>query len=346
LRTYSRYLVGGLLAGLAFLLLAGLAAGCGNRPVAVVNGRPITDKEFTDRLKREAGNDVLMGMVARRLVEDEFAKSGLTVDPAKVEEGIAKVKGQFPDEQAALDALAKRGQTIDDLRQEVELSVKAEMLQTKDVRYTDADLQKYFEENRKQRFDKPERVSIRDIIVTSQAEADKVYALAQQPNANFADLARQYSLNPQTRQNGGLTEDIPLEGLPSELKATIGSLKAGQVSKPTKMGQGPTVQFFIIKVEARKPAEKATFEQSRKEVEDLYKASRAKQGTELLTELRKSAKVTIYDPQFQELNNVFQADQQQLPQFGGGAAGGQGKAPAPDAGAQPQGGQPPAPGGQ
>lgn len=318
------------------------ATGCGNRPVALVNGKPITGKELDEELRKQYGHKLLAGLIQRRMIDDAFKAAGLQLDPQEADKRVAdEIKQQFPDEQAAREALAKSGLTMADLKTDAEVELKAQKLATKDVKYTDDDLKKYFAENHAM-FDKPERVTISDIVVGSQAEADKVYALAVSGKTTFGDLARQYSLDMQSRTQGGLMPEAPVEAVPTVLRPILAPMQVGQVSKPLKLGTAPNFQFVLVKLEGRKAAEKATFEGVRADLETAYKRVKALQPAQLMDDLRKNAKVTIYDPKFKDLEAEFKVqDTSQLPSFGpqGGGQAPSGAAP----GGAPGAGQAPAP---
>ena len=61
----------------------------------------------------------------------------------------------------------------------------------------------------------------------------------------------------------------------------------------------------MIKLEARHEAKQATFEEVKAEVEEQYTLRHAKSEQELMNDLRKSAQVTVIDPQYQSLNEFF-----------------------------------------
>jgi len=277
---------------------------------------------------------VLLEMVNRRLVEGALDAAGLTLDTAQTDEEIMKLQERFPTPDAFANWLSQQGLTLEELRSEIAFGQKLEKLCTKDVTgYTEADLDKFFQDY-KARYDKPLRVTISEIVLTTKEEADKVYELATQEGASFADLARQHSVSSIFRDAGGRRPEAPLAALmPPELKAPASTLEVGTVSKPLKVGEGELAQWYIIKVEDRKPPEEATLETARKDVERDYKRLKAKQPAELLSELRQTAQVSIYAPEFQDLNELFRP-QQELPSFGGqgpqggGTAGGGPRAPA------------------
>ncbi|MCE5218568.1 peptidyl-prolyl cis-trans isomerase [bacterium] len=324
---YMRLIGAGLLVACSLLVLAG----CGNQPIAVVNGKKITRKEFLDRLEKESGRDALVAMVQRQLLDDAFTAAKLTIPEAKITEQINTLKERLGGAEGLNKALTAQGMTEQDLRDQIASNLKLEMLATKDVKVDDKALRAFFEQYKMQ-LDRPEMVNYSEIVVASEDVAKRVAASVAKPNANFADLAKQDSVS-DTRDRGGKVSPLPWQAIsPAEVAEALRTLKPGSVSAPiTSQGR-----WYIVKLESITPAQKADFDRDRQKIEEMYKASQAKAGPELLQELLSKANVNIVDPKYADLNEKFKP-KSALPQFGTGGAG------APAAGsneAQPQGQQP------
>ncbi len=324
-----------LLAGLV-AVAALFVAGCGQQPVAIVNGQKITRQEFIDRLKQVAGKQVLTDLIQRKLLEDAIAQAGITVSEKEVQEQLDEIRRRFPSPEAFQEALAARGyKSVDEYKKDIEFGLKLEKLLTKDVKYTEADLKKFFERNR-ELFDKPERVVFSQIVVSSKEEADKIYKELQKPGANFAALARLHSIDAMTREHGGRFPEMPIDNvMPPEVRAALRKMKVGEISKPIQV----LGNWYIVKLEDRKPAEKAVFEKVKREVERAYKARLAKNPGDLLRELVNKAVVQVLDPDLADVQKQFMP-KGKLPSFGGtaparpgeqgkGAKGGKAKASQP-----------------
>lgn len=289
-----------------------MLAGCGQQPVAIVNGQKITRTEFINRLKQAAGKPVLADLLFRRLVEDEFTRSGLKLTDQEVMERVAELKSEFPNEEAFQQWLSSVGMTEQDLVAEMRHQIKEEKLRTRDVKYTEADLRKFFNEN-KARYDKPLRVTISQIVVSTKQEADKVYAELQKPGANFGALARQYSIDAMFRGQGGRLPELPQDRLmPPDLQPLVAKMKVGDVSKPVKIDEN----WYIVKLENRKAPEKASFEKVRAKVERDYTLVSAKPKEALYRDLAAKATVQVLDPDLAQVQEMFMP-KDELPQFGG-----------------------------
>lgn len=331
------------LAGIALLALWG----CSSQPVAIVNGSRVTKQEFYDRLEQAGGERVLADLIARRLLTEAFDKSGLKISDQEVNDEIAKMKKQAPDEASWQQYLKQQGMDDKQFKDFVTFNLKVKKLSEKDVKVTDADLQKFFNEN-KDKFAKPATVILSEIVLTDQAKANEVRKQLDDPKASFATLARQYSVSTFTRERGGRRpEEAVATVMPQALRGALAGLQVGQISQPIKADQ----QWYIIKVEAKNAAEAPVYDKVKDKVQEAYMYTHAKPIQDLIETLRKDAKVQILDPKFSEMQKMF-GPQQALPSFGEGGKGapapaaapaGQGAAPAPAAPAAPAPAAPAAP---
>lgn len=315
--------------------LPAILSGCGKKDIADVNGTKIPAGEFAQQLERDYGHEVLSRMIDRMLVDQGFEKAGLKFPQEKLESVIQEWRDQAGSEEEFQRQLAMQGRTEQDLRDAIEMGIKIEMLGQKDLKYTDADLKKYYQEN-ELRYDEPEKVAFSEIVVQSQKEADDIYQMTQKPDAKFPDLAKQYSIAP-TRSRGGQRPLLSKEEIiPLEARDRAFALSKGEVSKPFKGAE----QWMIIKLDDRRPAKKLTFGEAREKVDEDYKREHMVQPPDLIQQLRNNAQVRIIDPQFIDLQPMYMGPRL-LDQVPGGPPG-EGTPP-PGTPAPPVEGPPPTP---
>lgn len=307
-------------------------AGCGKQPIARVGDHQITRTEFLERLEKDQGREALLGMINRSLIEDAFTQSGLTIDPKELEERMAQIKKQYPSPETFAKLLASRGMTEADVVESIELDLKVQKLCTKDVKMDEAKLKDFLNQY-KDALGEPERVSYSEIVLSTEEEAKKVAAQLAKSKDEFANLAKQHSIAPGSRENGGKVPEVPKEQLyPPQLSEALLALKPGQISEPKQLDG----RWHILKLEKVLPARAASMDKDRKKIEDAFKQSQAKDPQALLTEIREKATVKIIDPKYEDLAEMFQP-KGALPQFGQGGAEGQGGTPPPQgSGAAPQ----------
>lgn len=309
------------LGGLALLTLVG----CANQPVAIVNGSRITKQEFYDRLEQLGGKQVLTDLIARTLLTDAFAKSGLQLTEQEINAEIDKMKKQAPSEAEWQAYLKQEGMTEPEFRDFVTFNLKVKKIAEKGVTIDEAGLKKFFEENR-DKFGKPETVVLSEIVVNNKARADQIRKQLSDPKAVFSTLARQYSISTFTRDRGGKRPEEALATVqPEALRKAISGLQVGQTSQPIKADD----TWYIVKLEQRNAADKADYDKVKDQVREGYMMTHAKQVQEIIEGLRKTARVNILLPKYQEMNRMF-GPPQALPSFGEGQKPG-----APGAGQQP-----------
>jgi len=286
-------------------------AGCDEKPVAVVNGDRITEKEFVDKLKETTGEQILQQMIDRQIVEDAFQKAGLKLSEQDIAASIQEMQSRAPSPAAFQEYLAARGVTLEDLREDLQLQMKVNMLATKDVVVTEEQLKKFYEEH-KDRYDKPLRMKIREIVTPGKQQAEQAMEALRQEGVSFADVAQQFSVSPATRQYGGQRPLTPIDQIfPMELREVVSGAQEGEPIGPIQTQQG----WYVLQIEQRLPAETATFKSAKEQVTEELKGSRAVPLDGLLRQLRQEAVVKIVAPEFSEMSKMY-AGPQELPEFG------------------------------
>lgn len=184
--------------------------------------------------------------------EQEAKKLGVKVTDQDVENRLQQIKkqyygnpaGQKPATQAQMDkryqqALKQQGFTD----KEVRAGIKQQLIRekvfnavTKDVKVSDSQIQDYYNKNKKQ-YETPAQPPSRDvrhILVKTKALADKLYAELQKNPGKFAALAKKYSTDTSSAQNGGrLPPGTAVKGrLVKPFEDVAFSIPAHKISKP------------------------------------------------------------------------------------------------------------------
>ncbi len=317
------------------LLVAALAAaticGCGNNPVALVDGVKITESEFQDRLVDAAGEAVLRDMINRELIEQAAQARGIEVTEEELSEAIEEFKaGQFPSEEAFNQAVTSGRIDMEYVKDNARLNVIVRKLMLHDVDYSEESLRKFFEEH-KEDLKRPATVSISEIVVSSKQDAQEVYEQLKGGEGSFEELARQYSMSP-SRDRGGEIPEQPIERIPvPAIREAAGSVPVGEVSEPFEVNGN----WYLIKVRDRQPAREATYERDKDAVRRLYEREHHQPLQDVLTQQLEKTRVQVLDPRFQHLNEQFTPVPSEVPEFG--VEGGE-EAPAevPEAPEQPK----------
>src|ERR687897_316011 len=256
------------------LALLGLAVGCGSSDqgvpdgaVAVVGDEEITKAEF----------DALIGRAEKAFEQQkrDFPKAGTPeyktlqnqavqylVQQAKYRQAADELDVEISDKEidARLEQvtkqyfggnkaeykknLAKQGLTEEQVRKEIENQLISEKIYekvTEEVKVTDEDIGKYYNDHKKD-YRVPETREVRHILVAKKAKADELRAQLEN-GANFATLAQKNSLDTGSKASGGKLTARKGETVPPFDKAAF-SMKKGEISQPIKTQFG----FHIIEI--------------------------------------------------------------------------------------------------
>ncbi|MCB1380848.1 MAG: peptidylprolyl isomerase [Alphaproteobacteria bacterium] len=160
-----------------------------------------------------------------------------------------------------------------------------------------------------------ERVRARHILVGSEKEASDILARLNK-GENFADLAKQYSLDGSKDYGGDLGYFTAPEMVPEFSKAAF-SLKAGEVSKPVKTDFG----WHIIKLEDRKMGVAQPYDQVKSAIRNVLLRKKVQDTME---KIRGASKVEIVDEDLkkyaEEAAKAAKEFQEKQQSQGGGAA--------------------------
>ncbi len=250
--------------------------------IAVVDGVPITRAEF-DKLMERA-------KAAYKAQEQEFPKTGtaeyetlknnavsllvnpivraheadalgITVTDDEVSKRLDELKKEFYgkddgtiDEEKFKQELEASKLTEPELRLQLKATLLDEKLSesiTKDLKVTDAEVQKYYDDNA-DRFTNPESRDVAHILVETEAEANSLYRQLQD-GADFAKLAEGNSTDTASAKDGGKLTDVKGSFVP-EFEEVAFALKTGEIGKPVKSQFG----WHIIKALADTKLESVT----------------------------------------------------------------------------------------
>ncbi len=262
---------------LIFIVFALIGCRPTERVIAKADGITITEKELQEELWRRYGTIALKELIQQKLLEREARERGIKVTDSEVVQALNR------------QGLPNNTENWHRVRTELILEKLANSL----AEVTEAEARRYYEQNRAF-YEQPERVKLRDITLESKENAEAIWkALQLRKGDNFAELARHFSINPVTRQRGGDMGVIPISDLHPKLREIVKRMKVGDFSKPVEING----EWVIVKLEARFPAERKTFEQVRERVIAHLKQQKVWQlKMELPNKLWRKAKVTVFDP--------------------------------------------------
>ena len=115
----------------------------------------------------------------------------------------------------------------------------------------------------------PESVDARHVLVKTKAEAEKVRALlaADNTDANWKKVAKQYSIDPGSKNSGGSLGNFPKGRMVKPFENAAFALKVDEISQPVKTQFG----YHVIEVTKKTPGSSQTFAQAKATIEQQLK---------------------------------------------------------------------------
>ncbi|MDA3978343.1 peptidylprolyl isomerase [Gallibacterium sp. AGMB14963] len=135
----------------------------------------------------------------------------------------------------------------------------------KNLQVSDVEIAQYYQDNKAQFMGQASQ-HLEHIQVATEAEANDIYQKLQQ-DANFEQLAKQYSIDKLTAVNGGDLSWVVAGQLPKAFEAAANETAVGAYSKPTKVDD----KYHIIKVLARNEAKVLPLEQVKSKIADVVR---------------------------------------------------------------------------
>jgi parvulin-like peptidyl-prolyl isomerase len=242
---------------------------------AVVNGKTISRQEVEKAYKRAqdpaqtpseeealaAKLNVLNDLVTQQLLLAKAAQLKLEVTPGELDTAFAETKKNIPDD-AFQQELSRRGMTVSELRDALKGELLARKVVAQDVAakvtVTDQEINEFFNANRAQ-FNVPEEAyRLAQLVVTPvreaqqtnrrgddattpQLAAEKTQALLERlkAGASFAELAADYSEDPESSQRGGDLGLVPVSRLmqaPPAFRDAVINKPAGSITVVSQNG--------------------------------------------------------------------------------------------------------------
>ena len=184
-------------------------------------------------------NQAVQYLVSRAEFASEAGALGISITEADVDKRLDELKQQyFGGDQAQFDTqIEEQGLTLDQVKADVRAQIVSEKLfeaVTKDVAVADEDVRKYYDDN-EELFKQPETRDVRHILVKKKAKAAEIYAELLN-GADFAELAKKFSEDPGSKDEGGKYEGVQQGQFVPEFDSFLfdpGS-KTGVVAEPIK----------------------------------------------------------------------------------------------------------------
>jgi peptidyl-prolyl cis-trans isomerase C len=249
--------------------------------------------------------EVLDGIIARTLLQQEAREQKVAVTDAEVEQQMAALRSRFPDAATFQKALAGQGMTEVSLRQQMRRDGAIQKLvQTKvltGLAVSDQAAKDFYDKNQ-DKLKQPERVHLRHILVRADATApaaDKEKAKAKaedllkriQNGEDFAKLAGESSDDPGSKGRGGDLSWIARGQVPPIDKAAFALTRPNELSPVVESEYG----FHILQLLERQDASVPPFETVKPRIAEFLKQRQSQEKLHAhVQELRSKGKVETF----------------------------------------------------
>ncbi|WP_199614532.1 peptidylprolyl isomerase [Paenibacillus alkalitolerans] len=268
---------------------AGGGGNVGSEAVAKVDDETITANELYDFLVSQGGAQAVDQLITERLVDNAAKKSNIKVTDEELNAEVDKIKEQMGGQEAFDQALVQYGLTVDKLKEQLVTQVQLTKLLAPQIKITDEDLKKYYDENKEQ-FSTPEQVRASHILVETKEEAEAIVKQLKE-GADFAELAEEKSKDPGSAAKGGDLDFFGKGQMMPEFEEAAFKTPVGELSGIVETDYG----FHIIKVTDKKEAKTPTFDEKKEEIrETLVQQQTNEKSQAYIEELRSKAKIENY----------------------------------------------------
>jgi foldase protein PrsA len=212
--------------------------------LASVNGVNISKDDLYNALVASGGQQTMDTLINNELVRQAVEKKGLKITDADVQKEMDSVRSSFGSDEEFQQTLAQYGMTVEGLKQEMTTQASMRKLLEPQVKVTDADIKKYYDDNLAD-LKTPEQVTAAHILVATEAEANTILADLKN-GADFAAKAKEKSTDTSTKDNGGLLQPFAKGDNEEAIDSAVFPLKVGELSGVVKATDG----YHIYKVTA------------------------------------------------------------------------------------------------
>lgn len=254
----------------------------GSEVIVETKAGNITKEEFYQAMKERVGKEVIRDLAYEKVLSKKYKVSDKEIDRE-----IENLKEMY----GAQYELAVQQSGEQAIRNMVKLDLLRQKAAIEDVKVTEDELKKYYNEY------KP-KIRASHILVKDEKTAKEIKAKLEK-GEDFAKLAKEYSQDTGSAQNGGDLGWFGPGRMVKEFEDAAYALNVGQVSQPVKTEYG----YHIIKVTDKK--KKPSYKEMKAEIEFEVKKNKidsAKMESKV-EKLMKDADVRVKDS---DLKNVFQ----------------------------------------
>ncbi len=256
--------------------------------------------ELLTQLRKEA----MDLMIEQVLVKQAAEREGIEADPGDVDRSVEELRSVFKTELSYTSKLQGEGYTEESYREHV-ASMMASKIYLDRIRadaadVSDAELERYYRDN-EYRLTFPEQVRVRHILLTwkPMGTQDDRAAIRKQmepilerarEGEDFAALAREFSDDYATKNNGGDTGLFHRGQMAPQFEEVAFALEPGEISEPVETSFG----VHILKLEERLEERLVPLDEVREQLRDHVREEKMEAAVRAkIDELRAAADIEV-----------------------------------------------------
>jgi parvulin-like peptidyl-prolyl isomerase len=279
-------------------------------------------REFSPADQEKMTKELVARAIDSELILQKSKQIKIQVLAESVQKEFDNIRKQFPSEEAFQAALTFQHHTPATLKSKIEKQLLEDEFIRKEiapkVKVDDSKAEAYYNENKKV-FMKPEMFEVNHIFASAidtskegkaetpeaQEKAKRLMSIVDQEarekintvlqklkkGENFAELAKKYSDDDVSKNNGGSLGTLPKENILPEIADAMVKLKVGDTSDVVKSPYG----YHIIKLTAKTPAQMAPFAEVKSDILNfLMKKEIGGKKKTYIDQLKKTANIKTF----------------------------------------------------
>jgi len=218
------------------------------------------------KLKKQELNSIVAEKILLKKATELNLKPADDEINNKINDAINQYKANYPQDGQFENLLKQNSLTLDQLKESIKTQVIVGAVEKdilKDLTVTDDEVQAYYSQNKDTTYTISAGATVSHILVANEETAKSLRAKLD-AGADFATLAKENSIDPGTKNNGGNLGFIPYDSteLVPEFMNGFKNLKENEISAPVKSAYG----YHLIKVTGLKDSEVLAFDKVKEQI--------------------------------------------------------------------------------
>lgn len=223
-----------------------------NADVLRVENRVISEQKFINELKERYGVQLVNEMIEREAINYEAKRLSVEVDEREIDSELRKFESNLAEYDRDFEEvlITEIGVTIDQLKSEIGYNLLLEKLATLDARVSEAEIEKYYNENI-EFYSELAKYRISRILVEDRATANQIIGELN-AGGDFAALAMEFSTDAQSARAGGDMGYLQADNfyIDPDIISIAAGLSVGDYSQVFETYEGWNIVMLTDRIEA------------------------------------------------------------------------------------------------